>query len=153
MTQKDRLGYDPLENFMTNDESEDQLSDEKIEESSKKKKVKKSKSDKNLNEEFDILNKLHVLISGKKNDISLKISGEFTIVVMNKLFENIKDLFNANISIFDLSDVSRIDTAGYQLLCLLLKEKVLESAEILFSKEIKIMLTLYGDEDLLGVSK
>jgi len=81
-------------------------------------------------------------------DISLSIKGDMTIYTVNELKQSILNGLEDSTGRIelDLAQVSRIDTAGYQLLLLLDREALAENKKIVIKKpsgEVKRLFNLY----------
>ncbi|PKL37956.1 MAG: hypothetical protein CVV44_12370 [Spirochaetae bacterium HGW-Spirochaetae-1] len=81
-------------------------------------------------------------------DISLSIKGDMTIYTVNELKQSLLNGLEGSTGQIelDLGQVSRIDTAGYQLLLLLDREALAENKKIVIKKlsgEVKRLFNLY----------
>jgi ABC-type transporter Mla MlaB component len=86
-----------------------------------------------------------------KSDIFLK--GDLTIYTVRQAYESLKKIFKASsVASIDLSGVSKVDAAGYQLLLATRRDCPSADEKVLFdhpSVAVTSIFTLFGEEVFL----
>jgi len=90
----------------------------------------------------------------KGNSLAIALQGELTFASLPDVFSNLKDLFMENTQLaIDLSGITRIDSAGIQLLCALKRTASAKNKNVKFfnhSPSVIDLLEIYG---LVGLFK
>lgn len=93
-------------------------------------------------------------MAAKSNDpLDISFKEEMTIYHAIKMYDELKESFGKNLDLnIDLSKVKKIDSSGFQLLLLAIKEAQEKKMKIKFikpSKEVVRIFSLYGEEKSL----